>query len=95
MSQLIQPSGSLSKYVINGESCILDDDKQIEIVIFPKLIHSPERANDKVVKVGIWNSSKDIYAIRKRKIQLLNHGHVFSTRQLIVNRKVGLVCFHS
>lgn len=94
MSQLIQPSGSLSKYVVNGESSILDN-KQIKVVILPKLLSSPERADDKSASVtlGIWNSSKNIYSIGRKEIQLLNQflsGHVFSTRQLIVNRKLGL-----
>lgn len=96
MSQLIQPTGSLSKYVVSGESTILED-KRLVIAMFRKgSIVTQERATDKesaVVTIGIWNLSKDIYPFQIQKVQYLNQYLTVQTttmRQLIVNRKLGL-----
>lgn len=96
MSQLIQPTGSLSAYVKKGESSIIDETKTLNITTTDDLKTGKELASDKtsyLANVVVTNLQKNISGVELEKVQYLDQalaGELVSTRQLIIRRKVGL-----
>lgn len=96
MSHLVQPTGSLSGFIVSGESSTIDETKELNINIIDDVVNTPELVSDKrsrLVRVEIKNPKVNIHHVNPTNIQLLNQilsGYLLTVKQLILNRKSGL-----